>query len=120
MYPDRDIVVDRSFSESSLYFSGSLFGYFGRCIDVAVGSYGIRLSVAVFGVGPLRLPIVLPWNAIESCTPARFGWVGDALRITVRGWPCPIVLGRFLRRYGDVCSYAIDRWRQVGGQDQHR
>ena len=90
------------------------------CIDVDVGDYGIRLSVVVLSVGPLRWPIVLPWTTIESCTRARLWLFFDAFRITVRGWPEPILLGRFLWKYGDAYSYIIKRWQQARVQDQHK
>lgn len=120
LYPDQDLVVDRTFSESSLDLGGSLFGRFSMCIDVEVGDYGIRLSVVVLSVGPLRSPIVLPWTAIESCTRARLWWFFEALRITVQGWPEPILLGRFLWKYGDAYSYIIKRWQQAGVQGESK
>lgn len=120
LYPDRVFNVERTFSESSASFSGSLLGHYNRCIDVDVGDCGIRLSVVVFSVGSFRSPIVLPWTAIECCTSTRFGLIGDGLRISVRDWPWPIIVGWFLWKYGDVCADISKRWQQEVAQSPAR
>jgi hypothetical protein len=111
--PDRPVDVERTYSGSSLYFGHSVFGFYGRCVGVSVSAYGLRLSVRGLSSKYLLPPIAISWQDIEQCTRTRFGLVGDALKVRVRGWPRPIYVGRFLWKYGDVYEYVINRWNTV-------
>lgn len=79
LYPDREIEIERTYSESSLYFGGSLLGSYRSCISVSVGPMGLRLRVPVISSSWMLPPIVIGWTDIERCDLARFGLYGDAL-----------------------------------------
>jgi hypothetical protein len=54
--------------------------------------------------------ILVGWPDIEQCDKRKFGLVGEALKLKVRGWPSPVWVGRFLGKYGDVCEQIKQRW----------
>ena len=118
LYPDREIAIDQTYSESSLYFGGSLLGSYRSCISVSVGPTGLRLRVPVVSSKWILPPIVVGWSDIERCDSARFGLHGDALKLWIRGWRYPVYLGRFLWKYGEVCSELKKRWNMVRSQER--
>jgi len=105
--------VERTYSGSSLYFGHSLFGSYRRCIDVSVCSLGLRVSVPFLSSKHVLPPIVIAWPDIVRCESARLGFVGEAIKLWVRGWPHPLYLGRFLWKYGDACGDIQKRWELV-------
>ena len=119
LYPDSPVEVERTYAGSSLYFGHSLFGCYRRCVDVSVSPHGLRLSVRWLSSSFLLPPITIGWRDIEECVQTRFGFVGDALKLRIRGWPRPVYVGRFLWKYGDVCQYVIDRWRKTKDHSTH-
>lgn len=120
LYPDCEIGIDKTDSESSLYFGGSLLGCYRSCVSVSVGPVGLRLRVPVLSSKWTLPPIVIGWADIERCDAARFGLHGDALKLWVRGWRHPIYLGRFLWKYGEVCSELKERWNTVRQREVRR
>jgi hypothetical protein len=113
LYPDTPMEIERTYSGSSLRFGHSLLGYYGRCLDVSVGTRGLRMSVRYLSSRHFLSPIVIEWGDIERCDPTRFGLVGEAIKLRIRGWPSPVILGRFLGKYGDVCGLIKQRWQMA-------
>jgi hypothetical protein len=111
LYPDTPMEIERTYSGSSLRFGHSLFGYYGRCLDVSFGSRGLRMSVRYLSSRHFLPPIVIGWSDIERCDLTRFGLVGEAIKLSIRGWPSPLIVGRFLGKYGDVCALLKQRWQ---------
>ena len=110
LHPDRPMKVDRTFAESSLYFGRSLMGSYRRCVDVSVGPHGLRIAIRWLSSRYFLPPIVVAWPDILRCDPAKMGFVGEAVKLSIRGWPNPLYVGRFLWKYGDVCREIRDRW----------
>jgi hypothetical protein len=117
-YPDIPLEVERTFSGSSMYFGHSLFGFYRQCVDVSVSAQGLRLSIGGVSSRFFLPAMVIDWCDIQQCTRTRMGFVGEALKFRLRGWPSPIYVGRFLWKYGDVCENLIGRWRSA--QDEPR
>jgi hypothetical protein len=111
LYPDRPFEAERICSWSSMYFGHSLLGSYRGCVEVAINAHGLRLRVPGLLWSSVLPPIVFDWQDIEECTQTRFGLVGNALKIRLKGWPRPIYVGRFLWKYGDVYKDVIERWR---------
>jgi hypothetical protein len=110
LYPDQETQIDRTYSESSLYFAGSLLGSYRKCISVSVGPTGLRIRVPVVSSLLQLTPIVLAWSDIERCDSARLGLCNDAVKLYIRGWSHPVYLCSFLGKYGDVRDDLQRRW----------
>ena len=68
------------------------------------------MSVPLLSSKHVLPPIVITWPDIMRCESARIGLVGEAIKLSIRGWPDPLYLGRFLWKYGDVCGDIQKRW----------
>jgi hypothetical protein len=69
---------------------GSARSYYGPYLRIAIGRPGVELSVAPPVI--FHRPLLIPWSAVDDCRPVRFSIFRNAVQITVRDWPGPIIL----------------------------